>query len=61
MLVTRKEGVMDSDRVKGKLKETEGKLTGDKAREGQGKAESTWGETKDKARDLRDEAKQKTR
>jgi uncharacterized protein YjbJ (UPF0337 family) len=52
---------MDSDRVKGKLKETEGKLTGDKAREGQGKAESTWGETKDKARDLRDEAKQKTR
>lgn len=50
---------MDSDRIEGKLKETEGSLTGDEAREAQGKAQGAWGKTKDKADDAWDEAKEK--
>jgi uncharacterized protein YjbJ (UPF0337 family) len=45
---------MDSDKVKGKLKETEGKVTGDEVRESQGKTEKNWGKVKDKARDAKD-------
>ena len=47
------------EQVEGKLKETEGKLTGDKLREGQGKAESAWGDAKDKAEDIGTEAERK--
>jgi uncharacterized protein YjbJ (UPF0337 family) len=50
---------MDSDRIEGELKEKEGELTDDKLREGQGKAQSAWGETKDKAEDAWDETKDK--
>jgi len=46
---------MDSDKVKGKLKETEGKATGDEAREAQGKTQKDWGKVKDKAREAKDE------
>ena len=42
---------MDSDRIEGKLKETEGKLTGDEEREKEGEAQGAWGKTKDKADD----------
>lgn len=45
---------MSSDKVKGKLKETEGKVTGDKDREAQGKNQKDWGKVKDKARDAKD-------
>ena len=47
------------DKWEGKLKETEGALTGDEVREGQGKAESAWGEAKEKAEDLGNEAERK--
>jgi uncharacterized protein YjbJ (UPF0337 family) len=50
---------MDRDRIEGELKETEGKLTDDELREGEGKAQSAWGEAKDKADDAWDEAKEK--
>jgi uncharacterized protein YjbJ (UPF0337 family) len=50
---------MDRDRIEGELKETEGKLTDDELREGEGKAQSAWGEAKDKADDTWDEAKEK--
>jgi uncharacterized protein YjbJ (UPF0337 family) len=45
---------MDKDQVTGKLKETEGKVTGDKDRESQGKNQKDWGKVKDKARDAKD-------
>ena len=45
---------MDKDKVTGKLKETEGKVTGDESREMQGKTEKDWGKVKDKARDVKD-------
>ena len=45
---------MDSDKVKGKLKETEGKVTGDAEREAQGKNQQDWGKVKDKAREAKD-------
>ena len=48
-----------TEKWSGKLKETEGKLTGDKVREGQGKAESTIGEAKEKAEDLGNAAERK--
>ena len=47
-------GVMDSDKVKGKLKETEGKVTGDEEREAQGKNQQDWGKVKEKAREAKD-------
>ncbi len=50
---------MDSDRIEGEAKEVEGKITGDESREAEGKAQSTWGETKDKADDAWDGAKDK--
>ena len=46
---------MDSDKVKGKLKETEGKATGDDTREAQGKDQKEWGKAKDKAREVKDD------
>jgi uncharacterized protein YjbJ (UPF0337 family) len=46
---------MDRDKIEGKLKEKEGELTGDEVREKQGEAQQAWGETKDKARDAREE------
>ena len=48
---------MDSDRIEGKVKEAEGKLTGDEEREQEGQAQSAWGKTKDKADDAWDSAK----
>ena len=48
-----------ADKWSGKLKEAEGKLTDDKVREGQGKAEATIGEAKEKAEDLGTSAERK--
>jgi uncharacterized protein YjbJ (UPF0337 family) len=48
------------DKLEGKLKETEGKLTGDELREGQGKAQHTWGDAKDKAKDTAEEIRERT-
>ena len=48
---------MDRDKIEGELKETEGKLTDDEVREGEGKAQSAWGEGKDKAEDAWDSTK----
>jgi uncharacterized protein YjbJ (UPF0337 family) len=42
------------DQIEGKAKEAEGKLTDDKVREGQGKAQNTWGDAKEKADDVAD-------
>jgi uncharacterized protein YjbJ (UPF0337 family) len=50
----------DKDQVTGRLKETEGKVTGDETREAQGKGEKTWGDTKEKARDKWEDVKDKT-
>jgi uncharacterized protein YjbJ (UPF0337 family) len=51
---------MDKDRVEGKLKEMEGKLTDDESREAEGKLQGDYGEKKDEARgaweDLKDKA-----
>jgi uncharacterized protein YjbJ (UPF0337 family) len=48
------------DKAEGKLKETEGELTGDTTREKQGEAQQKWGEAKDKVDDLKDETKDRT-
>jgi uncharacterized protein YjbJ (UPF0337 family) len=45
---------MDKDKVTGKLKETEGKVTGDKTREYQGKNQKDYGKAKDKVREAKD-------
>ena len=50
---------MDSDRIEGKAKEVEGKLTDDESREAEGKAQGKWGELKDKADDAWEDAKDK--
>lgn len=47
----------EKDKLSGKLKEAEGKLTGDELREGQGKAEQAWGDAKEKADDAADEVR----
>lgn len=47
------------DKLEGKAKEVEGKLTDDEIREGEGKAQHAWGETKDKAGDAVDEVREK--
>jgi uncharacterized protein YjbJ (UPF0337 family) len=47
------------EKIEGKLREVEGKLTGDKVREGQGKAESAVGEAKEKAEDIGTEAERR--
>jgi uncharacterized protein YjbJ (UPF0337 family) len=45
---------VDSDRVKGKLKEGEGKLTGDDQRRADGQMQKTKGKAKDKLRGAKD-------
>lgn len=45
---------VDSDRIKGNLKEAEGKVTGDKEREREGQDQESWGKTKDSASDAWD-------
>ena len=45
------------DKLAGKAKEAEGKLTGDEVREGQGKAQQTWGDAKEKVDDAADEVR----
>ena len=50
---------MDSDRIEGKAKEVEGKITDDESREAEGKAQGAWGETKDKVDDAWEGAKDK--
>jgi uncharacterized protein YjbJ (UPF0337 family) len=45
------------DQLEGKAKEVEGKLTDDKTREAEGKAQNTWGDAKEKAEDVADEAR----
>ena len=51
---------MDKDRVEGKVKEMEGKLTDDESREAEGKLQGEFGEKKDEAEgaweDLKDKA-----
>lgn len=48
-----KENTGLKDKVVGKMKEVEGKLTGDKLREAQGKAQQTKGKVKDRIDDVR--------
>ncbi len=43
------------DKVVGKVKEAEGKVTGDKIREAQGKAQQAKGKIKDKAKRLKED------
>ena len=50
---------MDTDRIEGKAKEYEGKLTGDESREAEGRVQEKLGEAKDKADDLWEDAKDK--
>lgn len=50
---------MDSDRIEGKAKEVEGKITDDESREGEGRVQSKWGELKDRADDTWEDAKDK--
>ena len=45
------------DKAEGKLKEGEGKLTGDDELEKEGQAQDAWGKTKDKADDAWDSTK----
>ena len=42
------------DRISGKAKEVEGKVTGDEVRESQGKAQQTKGDFEEKAQGLKD-------
>jgi uncharacterized protein YjbJ (UPF0337 family) len=50
---------VDTDRIEGKAKEVEGKLTNDESREAEGRAQGTWGEAKDKADDAWEDLKDK--
>jgi uncharacterized protein YjbJ (UPF0337 family) len=50
---------MDSDQVKGKVKQGEGKLTGDDDRAAEGRSQEAWGDTKDKVGDAKDATKDK--
>jgi uncharacterized protein YjbJ (UPF0337 family) len=50
---------MDSDRIEGKAKEVEGELTGDESREAEGEIQGKWGELKDNADDVWEDAKDK--
>jgi uncharacterized protein YjbJ (UPF0337 family) len=53
------EAVMEKDRVEGKAKELEGKVTGDESREAEGRAQGKWGKTKDKVDDAWEDVKDK--
>jgi uncharacterized protein YjbJ (UPF0337 family) len=48
---------VDKDRIEGTVKEKAGKLTDDEKLEREGKAQESWGESKDKARDAWDKGK----
>jgi uncharacterized protein YjbJ (UPF0337 family) len=50
---------VEKDRVEGKLKETEGKLTGDESREAEGKLQGEFGEKKDQAKETWEDVKDK--
>jgi uncharacterized protein YjbJ (UPF0337 family) len=50
---------MDKDRVEGKAKELEGKVTDDESREAEGRAQGKWGEAKEKADDAWEDVKDK--
>jgi uncharacterized protein YjbJ (UPF0337 family) len=50
---------MDSDRIEGKAKEVEGKITDDESREAEGRVQGKWGELKDRADDAWEDAKDK--
>jgi uncharacterized protein YjbJ (UPF0337 family) len=50
---------MDSDRIEGKLKEAEGKLTDDESREAEGRIQGEFGEKKDEARGAWEKLKDK--
>jgi uncharacterized protein YjbJ (UPF0337 family) len=47
------------DKVSGTLKEKEGELTGDKAREKQGEAQKEWGNAQGKFKDAKEDVKDK--
>ncbi len=49
--------LVDSDRIEGKMKEAEGKLTGDEDREKEGQAQDATGKVKDTASDAWDKVK----
>ena len=48
-----------TDKVEGTLKEKEGELTDDKAREKQGEAQKEWGNVQGKVEDAKDEIKER--
>lgn len=50
---------MDNDRIEGKAKELEGKITDDESREAEGRTQGNWGELEDKADDTWEDAKDK--
>ena len=50
---------MDTDRIEGKAKELEGKVTGDESREAEGRTQGKWGEAKEKADDAWEDLKDK--
>jgi uncharacterized protein YjbJ (UPF0337 family) len=50
---------VDKDRVEGKAKELEGKITDDESREAEGRTQGKWGELKDKADDAWEDVKDK--
>ena len=50
---------MEKDRIEGKAKEIEGKVTGDESREAEGRAQDKWGKTKEKADDAWEDVKDK--
>lgn len=47
----------DKDKIAGKLKETEGKVTNDKTREGEGKLQKLKGKVKDEVNNLKESIK----
>jgi uncharacterized protein YjbJ (UPF0337 family) len=50
---------LDTDRIEGKAKEYEGKLTDDESREAEGRVQKKWGDAKDAADDAWETAKDK--
>jgi uncharacterized protein YjbJ (UPF0337 family) len=54
-----REATVEKDRIEGKAKEVEGKITGDESREAEGRVQSKWGEAKEKADDVWEGAKDK--
>jgi uncharacterized protein YjbJ (UPF0337 family) len=55
----REEPTVEKDRIEGKAKEVEGKITGDESREAEGRAQGNWGELKEKAKDAWEDVKDK--